>query len=765
MLTKAKLFFTNNKKTLIWISTFFCIFFLGFDVSFANDSETNKEVLAKANFLLGMLNIVMKIISAFMSIMTAFVSLFLQPTWVNWGFISLDIYLKEIWRLVANTVYVIFAFLLIVIAFANIIGKGQDKFALKQALPKFIVWVLIVPASWFIVQFMISLSWVLTVSALTIPFETFRTENAETFGAFTTEVEGGKQPLLESLICVKHVINLWEITNAEESIQCKWEVRNPDGTIEYTDPSARISVRQIIYGVDAAGAPNTEESIYSIIWLYTFWIIGIEGLDNIDGYQIVEWWVTDIFAFLWKIILSLIFVVVYFVLLIALFFALFIRILRIWIYIMLSPVFGLMYFFWKGTDKFSFKEFFALIMTPVYVALALSFGFLFMLVSAHGFKNVSETRDADAITTLELWLFEVEITWAGQNSWLKLQDNNWEPVDLAETLKAFKWLGWALWEMIVMIFGIWMFWLAVMAALKQSTITAAIIQPIEQFWTQVWKLAASAPMYAPIIPTGKGWNQSMGSLMRAWNLWIEQIRWSQATRASNFSSAYFGTWSWDVEKAIQQLKITQENSPQAWAAYEKFIWTLKDEGALTKAASSPDLIERLEKLFKDNNLNPNSYKELKVGMTNDKLAEVLWSFEVHIDKKAAPALGIATWALAWKTEDGDIKQSDNLIRRVNGSQTTDHEITKITEWVNITNINNNINESNTDFIALKENIQDAGEWKYSAKEVRKMLSEEITDNKVVNAVMNELDKSIVFRWEANDSSSSDSEDGWGDWGE
>ena len=141
MLAQAQLFFTKNKKIFIWFSAFLCIFFLDFDISFADSitGEADPELISKINFFLGLLNILMKIVSALMSIMTAFVSLFMQPTWVNGSIIDLDLYLKEIWRLVANTVYVIFAFLLIVVAFANIIGEGQDKFALKQALPKFIV--------------------------------------------------------------------------------------------------------------------------------------------------------------------------------------------------------------------------------------------------------------------------------------------------------------------------------------------------------------------------------------------------------------------------------------------------------------------------------------------------------------------------------------------------------------------------------------------------------------------------------------------------
>jgi hypothetical protein len=61
-----------------------------------------------------------------------------------------------------------------------------------------------------------------------------------------------------------------------------------------------------------------------------------------------------------------------------------------------------------------------------------------------------------------------------------------------------------------MLFGIGMLWIAVMAALRQSEITKAAVEPIAQFGNQVGKLAAQAPMYAPIIPTGKGMTSAVG---------------------------------------------------------------------------------------------------------------------------------------------------------------------------------------------------------------------------------------------------------------
>lgn len=80
----------------------------------------------------------------------------------------------------------------------NIIGKGDGTWELKQALPKFIVGVLIVPFSWFFVQFLLSLSAILTVGVLTLPYESF--QNEELFGAAMEESEVTNQKFCKDII-------------------------------------------------------------------------------------------------------------------------------------------------------------------------------------------------------------------------------------------------------------------------------------------------------------------------------------------------------------------------------------------------------------------------------------------------------------------------------------------------------------------------------------------------------------------------------------
>ena len=53
-----------------------------------------------------------------------------------------------------------------------------------------------------------------------------------------------------------------------------------------------------------------------------------------------------------------------------------------------------------------------------------------------------------------------------------------------------------------------------MAALGTSKTTGAIVKPIADFGKSVGDLAAKAPTYAPIIPTGSGGMQSAQSLQK-----------------------------------------------------------------------------------------------------------------------------------------------------------------------------------------------------------------------------------------------------------
>ncbi len=498
----------------------------------------SKEVSEK---VVNILNGIITGASAIMGLLTSFITIFLYPGWVNGTLFGLQDYLKEIWILISNVVYFIFAFILIAIAFMNIIGKGEGNWELKQAMPKFIVGVLIVPFSWFFVQFMLSLSAILTVGVLTLPYDSFNSE---------TLFQKWIQALEKEKICKDVIINfsdedLWATTPiasgawgdaVSERIVCA-----EDGT---------VSVKELFEGTgDGAGLQN---SVFGIINLYTYGILKIQELDTITWTNLES--ITKIADLIFKILFDLLFIIVYALLMVALFLALFVRGVRLWIYIMLSPTFGLLYFFWKVSEwvgdsdnKFSIKEFIALAMVPVYVAAALAFGLVFILVASEWIKETTTQGEED---TLKAGGFSLTIKWAHGDG---------------ASEKS------VIWKLIVEIFGVVILWIAVMAALKSSATTRTVVEPIAAFGKSVGDLAAKAPTYAPIIPTRSGGWQSAASLKTIGGNITAAAQSKQTDRAKEFMDNY--GWWWDSAKmsaAADKIANNIENGvvSRAWTMAE-----------------------------------------------------------------------------------------------------------------------------------------------------------------------------------------------------
>lgn len=252
-----------------------------------------------------------------------------------------------------------------------------------------------------------------------------------------------------------------------ENIRCKSE-------------DSKVSIKEIISG--EGNGEGVDNNIFGIISVYTYGILRVQELDTISGLDLTT--VKGMSDLIFKIIFDLLFVVVYLILMVALFLALLVRGVRLWVYMMLSPAFGLLYFLGKGGDgfggsaedgsHFSISEFVALAMVPVYTAAALAFGLVFILVATEGIKKTSSEEDMD---TLKAGGFSISIIGAHA-------DGQEEKSVIA--------------KLIVELFGVAILWIAVMAALKTSKTTEAVTAPIRQFGSSVGKLVTAAPTYMPI---------------------------------------------------------------------------------------------------------------------------------------------------------------------------------------------------------------------------------------------------------------------------
>ena len=97
----------------------------------------------------------------------------MSPDWTSGDLFNLREPMHKLWVTVSNIVYFIYAILLILIALGTMFG--QDKFSYKVMLPKLALGILMVPFTWWFVQWTISIASVVTASVITIPSDTIST--------------------------------------------------------------------------------------------------------------------------------------------------------------------------------------------------------------------------------------------------------------------------------------------------------------------------------------------------------------------------------------------------------------------------------------------------------------------------------------------------------------------------------------------------------------------------------------------------------------
>lgn len=630
MLTKLKQKIIANKSFLFKIAIFLWLYFIFSDFSFADTNtppNTQTDVSSETvETFIKFTSWVASIIAVLLWLLTYLTTIFLSPEWTNGSIFGMTEYLKWIWILVSNFVYFTFAFILIYVAFANIVWTSNNNLQIKQALPKFIVWILIVPFSWFLVQFMVSISSILTVASMNLPFEAFKN--------YETTMSTVKVP-------TKCTINLWVLWRSEWDTSKWW----------WWDPTSNQIFKCDGQEKELSVLMRTDKAADGIFWImtmYTYWLLNIEWLDKLTEGQLRDY-IKTIWDIVVKVVFDLIFVIIYALLMIALWLALMIRWIRLWIYMMLSPLFGLMYFFGKEKDwffqKFNITEFLWLVMVPVYTMLALSFWMLFIYVTWQWLAKTwwSDEIKVDGNKIMITDQAELEIKWA-----IATDENITE---LAKTI--WWWALWIVWALILKIFWVVILWWTVMAALKQSKITESIIAPIANFWEQVWKLWATLPQYVPIFPGG----QSLKSLETAWNNLDSSLRWAfwVQDRSENFLKS-IGLQKDDFSKALDVIKTLpslgqNKQSNDQWYKSVKELLNAHGEAAFKRT----EFQEVLKMWWIDNskvkNIQDLSTKLAEMWRDGNKYS--FWSNRDSIEKELR-----WIWTAAIP-KDTDTSESDN----------------------------------------------------------------------------------------------------------
>jgi len=128
------------------------------------------------NSLIDSLNIILGILSVIVSPIILFAGWLMSPDWTSGDLFGLRSPMYSLWVTVSNIVYFVYAILLILIALGTMFGK--ESFSYKVMLPKLALGILMVPFTWWFVQWTISISAVVTASVITIPMETISTDKA-----------------------------------------------------------------------------------------------------------------------------------------------------------------------------------------------------------------------------------------------------------------------------------------------------------------------------------------------------------------------------------------------------------------------------------------------------------------------------------------------------------------------------------------------------------------------------------------------------------
>ncbi len=596
IITKITDFLTKNKKNIIYILWFLVIFSFLSDVTFAttewnswwtwnsttvtDGNKTSKDWSAIINWL----NEFLKAVAIVLTVGTNIVWWFLYPEWTSWKIIWIDGILKTIWIMVSNVVYFIFAWVFIWIAFMNIIWQEWENYQLKQALPKFIVWVLIVPFSWFFVQFVLSMSSILTAAVLSLPM---------TDGIYNAW-ENNKTSQQIDVCANGYTIYTWtdeslKKSTAWQKVSAKWSW--------YVVVCEWWKVKK-----DLAEFLKWKW-IYSVMYYYTFSVMKFDSYWKVFSQDVIAWGIRDILALIFKTWFSLIFIVIYAILIITLWIALFVRWIWFWIFAMLSPVFWLLHFFnhghgwWDGhgnpLQKLSIKNLISLWMVPVYVSAALAFWIIFINTAWSWIaKNELIKTDWKRIVMQAPWQTDSSTQIGWPNAYLddKSKSTTWQIVDAFQT---------SFWTLVMQIFGIVFLWMWVMAALHSSEITKEVTEPVSHFWEEVWKLLKKSPTYAPIFPGGL----SAQGLQTIW--------WQASSYYQNKASTNAQDWLKDKWLFTNHEVEKDNNAKQSNNRLRANMWVKNNQSDAIEKLRAYDNIRD----FKDSN-------EARALATT--LAEALW---------------------------------------------------------------------------------------------------------------------------------------------
>lgn len=626
------------------------------------------------------LNFAIELCNLLFAPLLMFAGWLLTPDWTVWDFIGLRPALHSLWVLMFNLVYVIFAFLLIYIAILNIFKEWKDSYAIKAALPRLVIALLIVPFSWFWIQSILSVSNILTAAILQIPKDTLESLSGTNWTNVNSFLDSKKIP--KNIIYLGDWDTLKTFTNKASK---QWTVTVAWKTYSWNFYRSNLYIYNDCSSWNSADCYSVRDvlnswSSYNVLMAYAYWVFNIGKISQLvlqDNAEISDYVVFALW-FVQKVWVWALFFIVFLLILLALVLALFKRAFYLWLYVIFSPFFALSYFFngklpfwwkdWKVSQLVSFKEFLSLALVPVYVSVALSLWFIFLWVAGSHMWNIdqnavsnnfiacNDNNTNDLVCSTKLWS---EINFAMK--W------DWKWAEISKVFDSFKegWLN-TIQSLILSLLGIVILWMAVMAALKSSKITEWAVKEIESAWNQVWKFVWELPKHTP-MPIPGLWKTSIAWLDNAARTFTWTITWELDKSSTQFWQNLATAFWYGVSEELKKLQLDTQNpfvsvnKNQPVEVANKMMQIMNSAWWITDATISNTMFKK-------------EYIDLltKAWEANSSL---------KIDQTQLVNLSNATTAQAWNKIMKEISTKNESIKKFYLSNSSSNDFSSIVSWV------------------------------------------------------------------------------------
>lgn len=457
-----------------------------------------KEML---NNLVAWINIILNILTIIVTPAIMLASWLMSPDWTAGDIFGIRPILHDLWITVSNITYLVYAVLLIFIAVATIFNS--EHYGYKSMLPKLALGIILVPLTWWGVQFTISVATYATAAAVSVP--------AESLKKYTDSSAWWKTPIIPINMEYKN----GKFYSGENDLSKDWSVTELCKTAGKCATPEKVTT-------DAGW-------LFSPLLIYSFGVFKIQNVQKIDTKMDV---VTSIMHIIHQWIIGALMFIIYGLLVMALIFMLIMRAMKLWFYAIFSPLFTIKYMLgdkWFGeADKdgsFKITEFIGLAFVPAVVSLALSFGLIIIsaLYTPLGNKwvenpnnkcessgectiiianNPKNTIVSKTIETKQWNKSSTTVTIGGIGYTFEWAVEWWEKV-VPGVKSALSATGNLFGTIIIDIIALVFIWLAFMAGKWVSKAAGKAIEPFEQMGKKIWDLGMSLPKYTPLpVPGG-----------------------------------------------------------------------------------------------------------------------------------------------------------------------------------------------------------------------------------------------------------------------